>query len=164
MATPTTITFVQARANLPQPKISTAAYKGDACLDLFASERVVLPARKTLAVATNLRIFKHTLPDDAYIQILNKSSMSLRGIFCSGGVIDNGYSGELAAIMHNSTEDDYTIEANTAVAQFCALKRIYPLQVQLVDMDDPTLVVATNVSPIKIRGDRGFGSSEHNVM
>jgi dUTP pyrophosphatase len=79
--------------------------------------------------------------------IWDKSSIGSKGIKVMGGVIDAGYRGEVAVVMHNLTTSSYTFEANYKVAQMLIQK------VEMLDIEEVEMLDDTN------RGASGFGST-----
>ena len=126
----------------------------DLAYDLFAVEDATLvPGRVTL-VRTGIAIQF----DPAHGAIVkDRSSMALKGVKTSAGVIDAGYRGEILVPMtldmnapqnSESFQGGYKIKAGDKIAQMIPVK---PLTI--FEVEERAALKAT------VRGDRGFGSS-----
>ena len=93
-------------------KLPTIAYGGDLGYDLYADESVALHPGITAIVSTGIAIEMYDpwvdpwrdTPPRKYAKtygglIRDRSSMAIRGIVISGGVIDAGYRGEILVTM-----------------------------------------------------------------
>ena len=106
--------------NLKVMKLSTCAQLptkhdlNDAAFDLYASEdKEILPRATTIA---------HTgicteIPTGFFGKIETRSSIARQGIFCTAGVIDSGYRGEVMIVMNNLSEKTYHIKQGDRIAQ-----------------------------------------------
>jgi dUTP pyrophosphatase len=130
------------------------AHTTDSGFDLFAniSEPVELVAGERFTVPTGVYL---DLPSHDGVQILEAQIRSKSGLARQHGVIvlnspatiDNGYTGEIQVILHNTDIcQSYLIEPLSKIAQlvFCYLPVIGYLN---ANRDQPN------------RGDRGFGST-----
>jgi dUTP pyrophosphatase len=132
----------------PDARIPSAAYAGDAGLDLSSVERLVLrPGRRSM-VGTGLAV---AIPAGHAGFVQPRSGLAANhgiAVVNSPGLIDAGYRGELRVVLLNTDpERDFTIEVGDRIAQLVilALPRI-----ELVEVDE---------LPASERADRGFGSS-----
>jgi dUTP pyrophosphatase len=102
-------------------KAPTVAHAGeDLGYDVFALEDIVLPYGQVVAVRTGIavaaykpryhevrtgidNVHRATLPDHEPLGLLirDRSSMALKGVVTSGGVIDAGYRGEIKVLLTN---------------------------------------------------------------
>lgn len=132
----------------PDARIPSAAYAGDAGLDLSSVERLVLrPGRRSM-VGTGLAV---AIPAGHAGFVQPRSGLAAKhgiAVVNSPGLIDAGYRGELRVVLLNTDpERDFTIEVGDRIAQLVilALPRI-----ELVEVDE---------LPGSERAERGFGSS-----
>ena len=96
-------------------QLPTRAYQGDAGYDAFASKNQLLEPGTTHRVETNVRV---VCPEGWWLEVMDRSSMALKGIFCVGGVVDEGYTGPIGVILHNSTRQPFVVNRGMKVAQF----------------------------------------------
>lgn len=113
----------------------------DSGADCFSSKDVVIPAGKVVKVPTGVGV---ELPDGYDIVVHCKSGLSSRGIFAANAPVDAGYKGEIHAILYNTTDEDFYIEAGDKIGQFVVRPVIYADFV--LDLGEE-------------RGDAGFGST-----
>lgn len=90
------------------------AKEGDLGYDLFCSERTVIPAGKTIAVPTGIAV---QFPHGWGAVIKDRSSMAMRQVMVSAGVIDNGYRGEIKVAMTNHSGVEIIMETGQKIAQ-----------------------------------------------
>jgi deoxyuridine 5'-triphosphate nucleotidohydrolase len=132
---------LDSRAKIPRKATSQAAG-----LDLRAIENVVIMPRKRELVRTGLSL---KIPKRHYGRIAERSGLALNfGLRIGGGVVDRDYRGEVKLIIHNTTEERYTINKGDRVAQLI-IEKIKDVRVKEVK----TLSSSTE------RGRQGFGSS-----
>lgn len=126
-------------------KIPTYAHPGDAGLDLYSCEDVVIKPGERHAVSLGFAMeFSHGF----VARILDRSGMALKnGIHCLAGVVDAGYRGECKAVLINLGDVPYTIEKGDKVAQ---------MLIQPVEICDIETVEELSNSE---RGEGGFGGS-----
>ena len=79
----------------------------------------IAPAERAL-VPTGLRI---EVPEGYMLEIKNKSGLSLKkGLQVGGGVVDQGYTGEVKVILHNIGSNIVTIDPGQKIAQAVFVK------------------------------------------
>jgi len=101
-------------------KLPSFAYKGDAGMDLFAFESVVIKSGERKQVPTGIAI---EIPNGYAGLIWDKSGLSMKhGIKTLGGVVDAGYRGEIIVGIVNLSKDEYVIEKHHKVAQMLIQK------------------------------------------
>jgi dUTP pyrophosphatase len=106
----------QIRWNLaPGAREPQKAYQGDAGYDVFALKATRLWAGMTIRVETGLSI--SSIPRGWWLEVMDRSSMALKGIHVVGGVVDEGYEGEIGVIAYNSTPNVIDITAGQKIAQ-----------------------------------------------
>jgi dUTP pyrophosphatase len=131
----------------PGARVPVRAHPGDAGVDLFSVEDVVIPAGERRDVGTGLAI---AIPVGFAGFVQPRSGLAFRhGIMMvnSPGLIDAGYRGELRVCLYNSGAEPFAVRAGERIAQ---------LVVQAVE--EAGFRVAREL-PESARGEGGFGSS-----
>ncbi len=127
-------------------KLPVYGHPGDAGMDLFAAEEVVLAAGEVKAVPTGIKV---AIPGGYVGLIWDKSGISLQGVHRLAGVVDAGYRGEVKVVMVNLGKDRYIFKRDQKIAQML----IQPVQeVEVVDVGEDDLDETS-------RGEGGFGST-----
>jgi dUTP pyrophosphatase len=132
----------------PRARLPTRAYPGDAGLDIYALEGVVLEPGQRAAVRTGIAV---EIPAGQAGLVLPRSGLAARhglALVNAPGLIDSGYRGELKVLL-----------LNTDHREPCALApgdRI--AQLVLVRIETPAPVEVQELA-ISERGTGGFGSS-----
>ena len=127
-------------------KLPVYGHPGDAGMDLFAAEEVVLGAGEVKAVPTGVKM---AIPGGYVGLIWDKSGISLQGVHRLAGVVDAGYRGEVKVVMVNLGKKPYVFKRGQKVAQML----IQPVQaVEVVDVGEDELDETS-------RGEGGFGST-----
>lgn len=98
----------------PSAHLPEKARAGDLGFDLFAAERVVIPSGEMKAVGTGIAV---EFPKGWGGVVKDRSSMALKRLTISAGVIDNGYRGEIKILITNHSRTEHTIEPNQKIAQ-----------------------------------------------
>ena len=117
------------------------AQYNDSGADIFCTKDITIPAGKTIAIPTGVGVH---LPDGYDIVVHCKSGLSKKGIWASNAPIDAGYTGEIHAILFNTTDTDYTFKKGDKIGQFVMRPVIYPEYVDVISDS---------------RGADGFGST-----
>lgn len=128
-------------------KIPSYAHEGDAGLDLFSNERVVLKPLATCAVKTGIKI---ELPKGFAALVWDKSGLALNGIKTIGGVVDSGYRGEVKVAVINLSNKTVYIEKGQKIAQM------------LIQKVENAKIAFSNKLSLTSRGENGFGSTGFN--
>ncbi len=132
----------------PDAAMPSAAYPGDAGLDLAACERVELAPGERAVVPTGIAV---AIPEGHAGFVQPRSGLAARHgvtIVNSPGLIDPGYRGEIRVVLLNTDPDRaFVAEQGERIAQLVVLA--VP-GVRLVEVDE----LKTSE-----RGARGFGSS-----
>lgn len=123
-------------------KAPERAYPTDAGADLFANEEVVIPKGEYRNIKTGVHI---ELPHGYFGLIASKSGLNSKHGITSRGIIDEGYSGEIMAILQN-IGPDYKVKKGDKITQLLIIPCVY------------AEFVESNVSAGE-RGDNGFGST-----
>lgn len=133
-------------------KLPAKANLSDLGFDLFAVEDVVLSSTHTTKVRTGINFF---IPDCG-LMIRDRSSMAAKGVLTSGGIIDNGYRGEILVLMH-CLSGSYAISKGDKIAQaipICMPRVSFYTANYSFDFAESSESVNNTE-----RGDKGFGSS-----
>jgi dUTP pyrophosphatase len=128
----------------PDAKLPLYGHKGDAGMDLFASENYELSKSEIFAVPTGISV---EIPRGYVGLIWDKSGVSLRGAHRLAGVVDAGYRGEIKVVMVNLGQDSFIIEKGMKIAQMLIQPVEEPEIVEVTDLEDSS------------RGEGGFGST-----
>lgn len=124
-------------------KLPTKANPGDLGYDLYANESLsVHPGVNSIHTGIAIAF------DEGWGGIIkDRSSMALRGTSVVGGVIDNGYRGEIIVLLRGYGEGSLYIGKGQKIAQ------LIPVQVANFEIEKVDHLFET------IRGGKGFGSS-----
>lgn len=128
------------------PAFAPTKREEDADYDLYVSSPVVIQPGETCGVHTNIAI---EFPANFEGKVEDKSGLALkRSLHVLGGVIDNGYTGEIIVIIHNLGQRPTSFKTGEKVAQMKLRERTIHFTFQEVDR------------PLRgsERGDQGFGS------
>jgi len=118
---------------------------GDAALDLYALEDVILGLGCPMMVATGVAV---AVPEGFVGLIWDRSGLSMvNGIKTLGGVIDSGYRGQVNVGLINLSEGMYSVSKGDKIAQMLIQR------VERVKLEEVEVLAFTE------RGDKGFGSS-----
>jgi len=122
------------------------AYPSDAGMDLYAAENIEIEAGSRSKVSTGIAV---ELPEGYASLIWDRSGMSMnKGLKTIGGVIDNGYRGEIFVGFANVSKEAVSISRGEKIAQLLIQK------VERADID-----ISDELSETK-RAKGGFGSSD----
>ncbi|MFA5023210.1 MAG: dUTP diphosphatase [Candidatus Paceibacterota bacterium] len=129
----------------PEAKIPNYAHHGDAGMDFFALEEIILKPGERTKIKTGVAM---EIPF-GYVGLLwDKSGLSTsQGLKTLAGVVDAGYRGEVQIGMINLSAETYTIKKHDKVAQ---------MLIQPIEM--PELEESEELSDTS-RGAGGFGST-----
>ena len=123
------------------------AHEGDAGMDLFSVEEVILKPMERKLVHTGIKI---QLPKNTEAQIRPRSGLALKNgitVLNTPGTIDEGYRGEIGIILINLGTEEFKVEEGMNVAQM-VIKPTLSLEVEeVVELTETT------------RGQGGFGST-----
>lgn len=123
------------------------AHEGDAGMDLFSVEEVVLKPMERKLIHTGIRI---QLPKNTEAQIRPRSGLALKNgitVLNTPGTIDEGYRGEIGIILINLGQEEFKVTQGMKVAQM-VIKPTLTLDVeQVIELT------------LTDRGEGGFGST-----
>jgi len=121
------------------------SHEGDAGMDVYSVEDVLIKPGERFAVPTGLAI---ELPPGYVSLIWDKSGIALKhGITTMAGVVEHTYRGEYKILLFNSSNSDYNIKKGEKVAQLL----IQPIVTAEIEETD-------KLSETK-RAEGGFGST-----
>lgn len=127
--------------------IPNFAHKGDAGMDLYSIEELVIPSKETRLIKTGISI---QLPKNTEAQVRPRSGLALKHsitVLNTPGTIDEGYRGEIGIILINHGKEDFVVTKGMKIAQM-VIKPIYDINIEEVEELDDT-----------DRGQGGFGST-----
>lgn len=129
----------------PEAKIPSFAHPGDAGMDLFSLETVIIQPGERVKIRTGIAT---ELPQGYAGLWWDKSGLSNNhGLKILGGVLDAGYRGELLVGLINLSKESYTIEKHHKITQMIIQKIEHPEIVEASELSDSS------------RGEGGFGST-----
>lgn len=123
------------------------AHKGDAGLDLFSVEKVIIKPMERKLVPTGIKI---QLPENTEAQVRPRSGLALKHgitLLNTPGTVDEGYRGEIKVLMINLGQEPFLVEEGMKIAQMV----IKPVEQVIVE--------ETDVLSCTERGEGGFGST-----
>ena len=111
--------MIKVRLQRPEGKAPTVAHPGeDLGYDLYAAESVTIPARGGAIVPTGISV-ELTSDDGARPMgalVRDRSSMAVKHIIATAGVIDSGYRGEIRIVMENLSDSPFEIHVGDKIA------------------------------------------------
>jgi dUTP pyrophosphatase len=129
-------------------RLPSRAYPGDAGLDLYALEEVVLEPGARASVRTGIAV---EIPDGQAGLVLPRSGLAARhgiALVNAPGLIDAGYRGEIRVLLLNTDRRElFTVQSGERIAQLV-----------LVRIETPEVVEVHELA-LSERGAGGFGSS-----
>jgi dUTP pyrophosphatase len=121
-------------------------HEGDAGLDLRAAKQCVIKKGTRQTVPTGIKI---AVPAGYFGLIKDRSGLaSKHGIHTLAGVVDCGYRGEVAVVLHNLSEEDFTVDVGMRIAQLLIMP-VASVEVKETSLDETS------------RGANGWGSTGH---
>lgn len=127
-------------------KLPTRAHQDDTGFDLYASEQVILNPWETKLIPIGIKI---KLPATYSAEIRPRSGLSLRTpLKCLLGTLDNGYRGEINAILINLSNTIRVVNIGDRVAQLVVR---HDTAADAIEVD--------SVGEDTDRGQAGFGST-----
>jgi dUTP pyrophosphatase len=121
--------------------------RGDSGYDLFACEEIVIQPWSTGKVSLGLAAQPTDTSSGYYLYPRSSISKTPLGLANSIGIIDNGYRGEICAVVRNYSDQEFVINQGDRYFQLCA-PDLKPIHIQIV-----------NVLTESLRGEGGFGST-----
>ena len=121
------------------------AHYNDAGADVFANESVKINPNCTKKIKLGIGL---DLPDGYVATLKARSGLSCKGILCSEGTLDSGYTGEICAIISNVSNKAFYIRKGDKVAQIVIQSVVLPY---FAGVDE--------IARHEKRGNHGFGST-----
>lgn len=136
---------IEIKKTNPEAKIPTYANEGDAGMDLYSMQDLILMPGKIIACETGIAMAISM----GYVGLIwDKSGVAFNGgIKTMGGVIDSSYRGEIKIIITNLSNKEYSIKKGDKIAQMLIQK------VESPDIEEVEVLDDTE------RGEEGFGST-----
>jgi dUTP pyrophosphatase len=128
----------------PAAVIPSRVHTGDLGFDLFALETVAVQAGQTVLAKTGIAC---GFPKGWGGIVKGRSSQGKAGIDVLGGVIDNGYTGEVGVLLHNNSDDVIIYGAGNKIGQLILVPVFEGGTIEVEELGETT------------RGAQGFGSS-----
>jgi len=136
--------------------LPTCAHPGeDLGFDFYASEDAILVQNVPVMVRTGVAArYEQDWTGQYGLFVKDRSSMAMKGIFTTGGVIDAGYTGEITVFLTDQMSRGlpYVVKKGDKIAQLVPIK------------------VRTHGGVLKVedlrqshRGDKGFGSTDRKM-
>jgi dUTP pyrophosphatase len=127
--------------------VFSAPRPGDAGYDLYTVESGELQPGQSTILRTGLHV---EIPAGFVGIVKDRSSMALRGLQTSGGVIDAGYRGEIKVVIRNLSESPQRITQGQKFAQML-----------VVPCFTEAIITVESLEQLSItdRGTGGFGST-----
>jgi dUTP pyrophosphatase len=123
------------------------AHDGDAGMDIFSCEEVLIKAGETKLISTGLAF---EIPYGFEMQIRPKSGLALNNgltVLNSPGTLDAGYRGELKILLFNTGKNDYNVKKAQKICQGIVSK------IEIVEIQEEKSLSQSE------RGEKGFGST-----
>lgn len=98
------------------------AHYNDSGADVFTTKDIIIKAHSVECVPTGVGL---QLPDGYDAVVHCKSGLSKKGIWAANAPVDAGYTGEIHAILYNTTDKDFSISKGTKVGQIVIRPVIY---------------------------------------
>jgi dUTP pyrophosphatase len=133
---------ISATAKLPE-----YAHPGDAGMDIFSNEEILLHPGGSSLIKTGIKI---ELPSNTEAQVRPRSGLALKEgitVLNTPGTIDEGYRGEIGVILINHSKKDFLVTQGMKIAQM-VITPVY--QAEVIEVDE---LCDTH------RGEGGFGST-----
>lgn len=149
----------------PNAKLPTYAHEGDAGMDVYAVEDVLLPLGKCILVLTGL---KAEIPDGYELQVRPRSGLSLKGVTVHNapGTIDSKYRGEIGVpLIYSGDVSELRLSSDVAnpeshlwapkykISRGDRIAQLVLAPITVADISETKELSET------VRGEGGFGST-----
>ncbi len=131
------------KLNIPLPSYQ---HEGDAGLDLRATVECVVKQGTRQTIPTGIKV---AIPSGFFGLVKDRSGLaSKHGIHTLAGVVDSGYRGEVAVVLHNLGAEDFSVDIGMRIAQLLIVP-VASVKVNETSLDETS------------RGTGGWGSTGH---
>ena len=116
----------------PSATLPNYAHSGDAGLDLYAADSLVVPPRGARVVPTGIAV---ELPVGTEGAVRPRSGLAVQWtvtVLNSPGTIDEGYRGEVGVVLINHGSRDFHVKCGMRIAQLVIHRR---LEVDVVEVE-----------------------------
>ena len=127
-----------------EAKIPTYAQEGDAGMDIYSDENIVIKPGESKSIKTGVSA---EFSKDCVALIWDKGGIANKGVTTIAGVIDSNYRGEWLVLLLNTSKEDYIIKKGEKVAQAIIQK-----------FENPEIQIAEELNKTP-RGEGKFGST-----
>jgi dUTP pyrophosphatase len=141
---PNPVEKVEAMKVSPEATLPTRAHPEDAGMDLYGLEDVIIEPSQGKLARTGIAM---AIPQGFVGMIADRSSLGKRGVKTAGGIIDEGYRGEIQVIVWNISGEPIHLKRGERIAQLLILPIATPAIVEVTTLDETK------------RGANGFGST-----
>ena len=141
------------RLNIPAVRLTdtavlpTYAHVGDAGMDLYADEDIMLGSETWNVISTGVAM---SIPE-GYVGLIHpRSGLAAKHgitVLNAPGTIDAGYRGEIKVILLNGTDKDFVVRRGDRIAQLVVQEFVHGDIVEVSSLDDTE------------RSTNGFGST-----
>jgi dUTP pyrophosphatase len=121
--------------------------RGDSGYDLFVCEELTIQPWSTGMIHLGLSAQPTDTTSGYYLYPRSSISKTPLGLANCVGIIDNGYRGEICAIVRNYSNQPFVVNLGDRYFQLCA-PDLKPIEIQIV-----------NTLGNSVRGEGGFGST-----
>lgn len=96
-------------------KLPSYAHEGDAGLDVYSCEELVIPSGERRLIKTGISM---AFDKGCVALVWDRSGLAVKhGMKTMAGVIDSGYRGEVGIVLLNTTSEDFKIHKHDRIAQ-----------------------------------------------
>lgn len=122
-------------------KAPTRAHYNDAGADVHSTHDYLIKPHETVKIPLGFGV---KLPDGFAAYVFPRSGLASKGIICEIPPIDSGYTGEIHAIVHNGSDNEYQIYEGDRIGQIVIT---------------PVILATFSDEVFEERGATGFGAS-----
>jgi deoxyuridine 5'-triphosphate nucleotidohydrolase len=136
----------------PEAIIPKKEHDDDAGYDVFAFDAHTIQPMKQALVSTQIKMH---MPPGVYGRIASRSGLAVKfGIEVGAGTIDRGYRGDIKVLLHNLSDQTYSVAKGDKIAQIILTPYLSVPVKEVPSLND----IFGNTA----RGAKGFGSSGLN--
>lgn len=127
--------------NYGYKKAPLRAHYNDAGADVYSTCDYLMKPHETIKIPLGFGV---KLPDGFAAYVFPRSGLASKGIVCEIPPIDSGYTGEIHAIVHNGSDNEYQINEGDRIGQIVIT---------------PVILAEFSDEEFEERGATGFGAS-----